>query len=156
MAISFTGDGLYHFFYKGNTKNAEGKEVQNGIQQATSKTLQGPWIEDFKYVDAYSEKHVSVEGSGVFKLNNSGSYILMYDLYRNHRYEFQRSNDLFQFSQTPESFTRNFNPRHSTVMNITNAEASRLNSKWGEKDTFLRQRRYCRGAFADPHIAVVQ
>ncbi|HVG15356.1 MAG TPA: glycoside hydrolase family 43 protein [Chitinophagaceae bacterium] len=124
-------DGLYHFFYKGNTKNTEGKEVQNGIQQATSKTLQGPWTEDFNYVDAYSSKHVSVEGSGIFKLNNSETYILMYDLYRDHRYEFQRSTDLFQFSDTPESFTKNFNPRHGTVISITKEEAKRLNDKWG-------------------------
>jgi hypothetical protein len=124
-------DGLYHFFYKGNTKDQNGKEVKNGIQQAIGTSLQGPWKEDFKYLDAYADKGTSVEGSGVFKLNNSDTYILMYDLYRNHRYEFQRSIDLFLFSQTPESFTKNFNPRHGTVIGITRAEAKRLNSKWG-------------------------
>lgn len=124
-------DGLYHVFYKGNTKDAEGKEFANGIQQAVSKTLQGPWIEDFKYVDAYSAKKVSVEGSGIFKLNNRDEYVLMYDLYRDHRYEFQRSNDLFKFSQAPESFTKNFNPRHGTVISITKQEAERLNKQWG-------------------------
>jgi hypothetical protein len=130
-------DGLYHFFYKGNTKNAEGKEVANGIQQAIGKTLQGPWTEDFKYVDAYSAKKVSVEGSGIFKLNNREEYILMYDLYRDHRYEFQRSTDLFHFSQTPESFTKNFNPRHGTVISITRQEAERLNKQWGGVPTAL-------------------
>lgn len=124
-------DGLYHFFYKGNTKDESGKEVQNGIQEATSKSLQGPWVEDFKYVDAYSAKHVSVEGSGIFKLNNSDTYILMYDMYRDHRYEFQRSTDLFDFTQTPESFNKNFNPRHGTVINITRKEAQKLNAQWG-------------------------
>ncbi len=124
-------DGLYHFFYKGNTKDANGKEFANGIQQAIGKSLQGPWAEDFKYVDAYSAKKVSVEGSGIFKLNNRDEYILMYDLYRDQRYEFQRSTDLFHFSQTPESFTKNFNPRHGTVISITRQEAERLNKQWG-------------------------
>jgi len=124
-------DGLYHFFYKGNTKDENGKEFENGIQQAVGKTLQGPWREDFKYIDAYAARHVSVEGSGMFKLNNSDTYVLMYDLYRDHRYEFQRSTDLFQFNQTPESFTKNFNPRHGTVINLTREEAQRLNRKWG-------------------------
>lgn len=124
-------DGLYHFFYKGNTKNEEGREIQNGIQQAVGKTLEGPWAETFKYVDAYSERHVPVEGSGIFKLNNSNTYILMYDMYTSHRYEFQRSDDLFKFSTTPQSFTKNFNPRHGTVMSITAEEAVRLNHKWG-------------------------
>jgi hypothetical protein len=124
-------DGLYHFFYKGNTKNNIGKEVENGIQQAIGKSLKGPWVEDFKYVDAYSSQHVSVEGSGIFKLNNKNAYVLMYDLYRDHRYEFQRSDDLFHFSQKPESFTKDFNPRHGTVISITREEALRLNNKWG-------------------------
>jgi len=134
-------DGLYHFFYKGNTKDENGKEFKNGIQQATSKSLQGPWVEDFKYVDAYSDQHISVEGSGIFKLNNSDDYILMYDMYRNHRYEFQRSKDLFNFTQTPESFTKNFNPRHGTVINITRNEALRLNDKWGgfPADSLIRK-----------------
>ncbi len=123
-------DGLYHFFYKGNTKDANGKEVKNGIQQAIGKTLRGPWVEQFKYLDAYSDKHVSVEGSGVFKLNNADTYILMYDLYGNLRYEFQRSNDLFNFTQVPESFTKNFNPRHGTVISITRKEAKKLAEKW--------------------------
>ncbi len=125
-------NGLYHFFYKGNTKDEKGKELINGIQQATAKTLQGPWIEDFKYVDAYAQKHISVEGSGIFKVNNSNTYILMYDLYRDHRYEFQRSTDLFSFSQNPESFSKDFNPRHGTVISVTLDEMKRLNKRWND------------------------
>lgn len=124
-------DGLYHFFYKGNTKDAGGKEVKNGIQQATSESLNGPWAEDFKYIDAYADTTTSVEGSGVFKLNNSDEYILMYDLYKNQRYEFQKSKDLFKFDLKPQSFTKNFNPRHGSVIGITKEEARLLNERWG-------------------------
>ncbi|WP_295772157.1 glycoside hydrolase family 43 protein [uncultured Mucilaginibacter sp.] len=123
-------DGLYHFFYKGNTKNNEGKETRNGIQQATAKSLRGPWVEDFKYIDAYSGTGTSVEGSGIFKLNNQDTYVLMYDLYGRLRYEFQRSTDLFNFTRTPETFTKNFYPRHGTVMSITTQEAQRISKKW--------------------------
>lgn len=132
-------DGLYHFFYKGNTKDATGKEIKNGIQQATSKSLRGPWKEDFRYLDAYSERGVSVEGSGIFKLNQSDEYILMYDLYRDKRYEFQRSKDLFSFTGQPESFTKNFNPRHGSVVSITRAEARALQEKWGGVPVSLLQ-----------------
>jgi len=124
-------DGLYHFFYKGNTKDATGKEVKNGIQQATSKSLKGPWKEDFKYVDAYADKGVSVEGSSIFKLNNNEGYVLMYDLYRDHKYEYQISKDLISFSPKPESFTKNFNPRHGSVISITREEARNLQARWG-------------------------
>lgn len=124
-------DGIYHLFYKGNTKDENGKEFKNGIQQATAKSLQGPWIEDFKYLDVYAETPTVVEGSSIFKLNNSDTYILMYDLYTNLRYEFQRSTDLYNFTSEPESFNKNFNPRHGSVIGITLKEAIRLNEKWG-------------------------
>lgn len=124
-------DGNYHFFFKGNTKDEKGKEFANGIRQATAKTLAGPWEEDFNYLDAYSAKKIVVEGSSVFKLNNTSTYVLMYDLYTSHRYEFQRSEDLYNFTTTPESFIKNFYPRHGSVIGITWEEAQRLNDKWG-------------------------
>jgi Beta-xylosidase len=124
-------DGLYHFFFKGNTKDGTRKEVKNGIQQATSKSLKGPWVEDFRYLDAYSDKSVVVEGSSIFKLNGTEDYILMYDLYADGRYEFQRTADLVNFSPKPESFHKNFNPRHGSVIPISKDEARLLNSKWG-------------------------
>jgi len=132
-------DGLYHLFYKGNTKDKNGVEFKNGIQQATSKSLKGPWKEDFNYLDAYADTSIVVEGSSVFKLNNSDEYILMYDLYANGRYEFQRSTDLFRFTQKPENFTNNFNPRHGSVIGITKDEARRLNEKWGGVPVSLLQ-----------------
>lgn len=124
-------DGLYHLLFKGNTKDENGHEYKNGIRQATSKSLQGPWKEDFNYLDAYGDDKTVVEGSSVFKLNNSEEYILMYDLYSSGRYEFQRSTDLFIFTQKPESFTKNFHPRHGSVISITREEALRLDKKWG-------------------------
>ena len=124
-------NGVYHLFYKGNTKNAEGKEIQNGIQQATSKNLKGPWKEDFKYIDAYVNNKTVVEGSGIFKLNDRDEYVLMYDLYGAGRYEYQTSKDLNTFSTKPESFRKDFFPRHGTVCSITNDEMERLQQKWG-------------------------
>ena len=124
-------NGTYHLFYKGNTKDKNGKEFKNGIQQATSKSLKGPWKEDFKYLDAYAENSTAVEGSGVFPLNDGSGYILMYDLYGSGRYEFQRSKDLKTFTTKPESFTKDFHPRHGTVMQITRDEMERVQQKWG-------------------------
>lgn len=73
----------------------------------------------------------TISESGVFKLNGSDEYVLMYDLYSNGRYEFQRSKDLFSFTQKPESFTKDFYPRHGTVCSITAEEMARLREKWG-------------------------
>lgn len=125
-------NGVYHMFYKGNIKNAEGKEIQNGIQQATAKKLKGPWNEDFKFIDAYADSKTGVEGSGVFKLNDKDEYVLMYDLYGSGRYEYQTSKDLNTFSTKPASFRKDFFPRHGTVCSITKDEMERLQQKWGD------------------------
>ncbi len=124
-------DGVYHLFYKGNTKDEKGKEINNGIQHATSKKLTGPYKENFEYIDAYAGTRTSVEGSGVFKLNGRGEYILMYDLYSSGRYEYQTSKDLKTFTREPQSFRKDFFPRHGTVMSVTADELERLQQKWG-------------------------
>lgn len=124
-------NGTYHMFYKGNIKNAEGKEIQNGIQQATSKSLKGPWKENFKFVDAYANTKTGVEGSGVFKLNDGSGYVLMYDLFGRGRYEYQTSKDLKTFTEKPQSFRKDFFPRHGTVCSLTEDELERVQQKWG-------------------------
>ena len=122
-------DGTYHLFYKGNTKDNNGKEIKNGIQQAVSQKLKGKWKEDFRYVDAYAGK-TAVEGSSVFKLNGKDEYVLMYDMYTTGRYEYQTSTDLYNFS-APKSFTKDFFPRHGSVISLTHDELQRLQEKWG-------------------------
>lgn len=126
-------DGLYHIFYKGNVKNDNGKEIKNGIKQATSKTLQGPWKDSLEFIDAYADTKTGIEGSGIFKLNDSDEYILMYDLFRDQKYEFQRSKNLSDFTDSPESFTKDFTPRHGTVISLTQEEIDRLLKKWPSK-----------------------
>lgn len=123
-------DGIYHFFYKGNTKDETGKEIKNGIKQATSKNLWGPWKEQPGYLDAFAQKDTSVEGSSVFRLNGSKEYVLMYDLYGVGRYAYQRSTDLYEFSARPAYFTKNFHPRHGSVISISSTEARQLEEKW--------------------------
>ena len=123
--------GTYHFFYKGNTKDANGKEFKNGIKVATSTSLWGPWKENEGYVDSYAETKTVVEGSSIYKLNNSDEYILMYDVYADGRYEFQRSKDLANFTEKPEGFIKNFDPRHGSIISITKDEARNLDLKWG-------------------------
>ena len=125
-------NGTYHLFYKGNTKDANGKEVKNGIQQATSKRLLGTWKEDFKYLDAYAGTKTHVEGSSMFPLHDgSGQWMLMYDLYGSGRYEYQLSKDLIHFCDKPLSFRKDFFPRHGSVISVTKDELERMQQKWG-------------------------
>ena len=125
-------DGVFHLFYKGNTKDENGREIKNGILQATSKKLTGLYKEDFVYLDVYAGTRTHVEGSSTFPLHDgSGKWILMYDLYGSGRYEYQTSTDLKAFTQQPESFRKDFFPRHGAVMSVTAEELERLQQKWG-------------------------
>ena len=125
-------DGKYHLFYKGNIKDENGKETKNGIQQAISKNITGPWKEDFIFLDAYAGTRTHVEGSSVFPLHDgSGQWILMYDLYGSGRYEYQTSTDLINFTREPQSFRKDFFPRHGSVISVTKEELNQLQGKWG-------------------------
>ncbi len=128
-------DGVWHLFYKGNTKDRKGKETKNGIQQATAKSLHGKWKEDFLYLDAYAGK-TPVEGSSIFKLNDSETYVLMYDLYTSGRFEYQTSTDLYHFTSEPKAFQKDFNPRHGSVISLTQNEMDALSEEWGENAPF--------------------
>lgn len=134
----------FYLFYKGNTKDENGKEYINGIQVATSKKLLGPWKEDFKYLDAYAGTKTHVEGSSVFELNpkdvggqivnhksSNRKFVMMYDLYSSGRYEYQTSKDLMTWSKEPQSFRKNFFPRHGSVISVTKEELERVQQKWG-------------------------
>ena len=114
-------NGRYHMFFK-----TEGQG--NGIQKATAKTLRGEWTPEYKYLQQTS---VAVEGSGVFKLIDSDTWVLMYDCYTSGMYEYCTSTDLSNFTKKCNSANTNiFTPRHGTTIAITAEEAQRLVKKW--------------------------
>lgn len=115
-------DGEYHLFFK-----TEGDG--DGIKKAVSDNLTGNYIIHDKYLQQTS---LSVEGSCVFKLIDQEKYILMYDVYRNKRYEFAESEDLENFRLVTEKVSMDFFPRHGTVITITKEEAERLVKEWGK------------------------
>lgn len=105
-------DATYHMFL-------------SGIDKTTAPSLKGPWKLD-------RERHIQphqfvAEGPGVFRLNNSDEWCLMYDCFKNGMYQFARSTDLEHFSMVAQTETTGiFTPRHGTVMGITITELERL------------------------------
>ena len=114
-------DNKYHLFFKTEGSGA-------GIKIAVSNKLTEGYVLRDQYVQ---QTPYPVEGAGVFKLNNSNDYILMYDLYTKGKYQFTKSSDLEHFSVIDNAVSMNFHPRHGTVMPITANELVRLESKWG-------------------------
>jgi GH43 family beta-xylosidase len=117
----------YHLFFK-----TEGAKA--GIKIAVSNKLTEGYVLRDRYVQQTNDP---VEGAGVFKLNNSKDYILMYDLYTKGKYQFTKTNDLEHFSVIDDAISMNFHPRHGTVMPITAKELARLESKWGNVKDIL-------------------
>ena len=76
----------------------------------------------------------NVEGSSVFKLNNTDEWILMYDVYMKGRYQFAKTSDLVNFEVIDEDISMNFHPRHGCVLPITKEEFENLMGKWGTLD----------------------
>ena len=120
-------DGKYYLFHK--------NESGGGIFIAISDHLTGGYELIDEPVDQTTD---AVEGSGVFKLINSDTYILMYDLYTTGSYQFTTSTDLLNFSII-EGVSMNFTPRHGTVMPVTQIEVDSLIKKWGTSGNLVVQ-----------------
>jgi GH43 family beta-xylosidase len=75
-----------------------------------------------------------VEGAGVYPLNNTDGYVLMYDVYTTGRYQFTQTTDFKNFKVIDDKVSMNFRPRHGTVMRITAEEEERLVKQWYHPD----------------------
>jgi len=121
--IIFHG-GKYHLFYKSEDGNP-------GIKLAISdKLTEGYEMFSQERIDKSRD---AVEGSGVFRLNRSDEWILMYDVYMKGRYQFARSADLKHFTVIDHEISMDFHPRHGTVMPISGEELGRLQREWGSE-----------------------
>lgn len=120
-------DGRYQMFFK-----TEGSG--NGIMKVVSDKVNGPYtFEERKY---YQQTGNGVEGACVFRLINSDTWMLIYDVYTNGRYEFASSKDLSNF-RIQNGVSMNFHARHGTVIPITGAEAKSLAAKWATPEDLL-------------------
>ena len=116
-------DNLYHMFLA-------------GIWKVTAPDLKGPWSPLDKN-KKYQQTDKKAEGPGVFQINNSTDWILMYDCYMDGYYQFCRSSDLEHFELMAQTKTNGlFTPRHGTVIGITEGELLRLIEAFPSKKMF--------------------
>ncbi|WDF61803.1 family 43 glycosylhydrolase [Flavobacterium sp. KACC 22758] len=138
-------DGVYHLFYKTESETA-------GIKTAVTNDLtSGNWTENDNYLQQTKEK---VEGSSIFKLNNSDEYILMYDLYSKGKYQFTKTKDLENFTVIDQDVSMDFKPRHGTILPITRSELKRITAKWATPSQLskINNNPVLEGYYADPEI----
>ena len=138
-------DGTFYMFYK-----TEGHG--NGIKLATTNSLtSGKWTEHEGYKQQTTE---AVEGSSVFRLINTDTYILMYDVYMKGKYQFCESTDLENFSVIDHEISMDFHPRHGSVIPVTRQELKVLTAQWGIPEGFppIGNNPVLTGYYADPDI----
>lgn len=139
-------NGLFHLFYK-----TEGNG--NGIKLAMTDSLtSGKWIEQAGYKQQTRD---DVEGSGVFKLNQSDKYILMYDVYGKGKYQFCESYDLDKFKVIDQDVKMDFHPRHGTIIPVSRKELKDLTDRWGipkGMELKLKKNPVLDGFYADPDV----
>ncbi|WP_296942406.1 family 43 glycosylhydrolase [uncultured Dysgonomonas sp.] len=138
-------DGTFYMFYK-----TEGHG--NGIKLATTNSLtSGKWAEHEGYKQQTTD---AVEGSSVFRLINTDTYILMYDVYMKGKYQFCESTDLENFSIIDHEISMDFHPRHGSVIPVTRHELKALTAKWGMPEGFpsIGNNPVLTGYYADPDI----
>lgn len=139
-------NGLYYMFYK-----TEGHG--NGIKLAITDSLaSGKWIEQPGYKQQTKD---AVEGSSLFRLSNSDTYILMYDVYMKGKYQFCESKDLDMFKVIDQEISMDFYPRHGSVIPVTRWELQALTDKWGIPKNFAMptdKNPIIAGFYADPEI----
>lgn len=113
--------GKYHLFFKT-------EDQKPGIKKAVSdKLTSGYTMVNHQYLQKTNE---AVEGAGTFKLNQSNTWVLMYDVYIKGKYQFTTTNDLENFTVADQKVSMDFHPRHGTVLPITSKEAKALVNKW--------------------------
>ncbi|KAA8476813.1 family 43 glycosylhydrolase [Arcticibacter tournemirensis] len=139
-------NGLFYLFYK-----TEGHG--NGIKLALTDSLtSGKWIEQPGYKQQTRD---AVEGSGVFKLNHSDKYILMYDVYGKGKYQFCESTDLDRFKVIDQNVKMDFHPRHGTIIPVSRTELKNLTARWGVPEGMeisLKKNPVLDGFYADPDV----
>lgn len=139
-------NGLYYLFYK-----TEGHG--NGIKLAITDSLaSGRWIEQPGYKQQTRD---AVEGSSIFRLINSDTYILMYDVYMKGKYQFCESKDLDVFKVIDHDISMDFHPRHGSIIPVTRREMKALTDKWGIPQGFElpeENNPVLEGYYADPDI----
>ena len=86
-------------------------------------------------VDRYVQPTtVAVEGPCAFKLTDSDTWILVYDMYTSGKYQFATSTDLLNFSVAAKPYSFDFTPRHGTIIPVTASEKAALNAKWNPSE----------------------
>ena len=115
-------DGKFYLYYK--------DQGIDNICYAVSDTLSGGYVAPENNV--VNVRYQGVEGSFVYKLIGSDTYMMLMDSYKNNCFYLQQTTDLVNFKRVnPSDYDFDFSPRHGAVIPITDSEYNRLTINYG-------------------------
>lgn len=115
-------NGLYYLFFK--------HDEDQTIAYVTSPSLTGPY-EDKPVVVSVAPS--GVEGSQMYPVNGTDTYIMVMDEYGKGRFFMQQTSDFETYLPVKsEDYSMCFNPRHGSIVSISDEEYDRLIAKWGK------------------------
>ena len=112
---------LYFLFFK--------HDEDQTIAYVTSENLSGPY-EDKPVVVSLAPS--GVEGSQIYRVNGTDTWLLIMDEYGKGRFFMQQTENFRDYLPVArEDYQMDFSPRHGSIMSITDEEYERLVGKWG-------------------------
>ena len=114
-------DGLYYLYFK--------HDEDQTIAYVTSPRLSGPY-EDKPVVVSLAPS--GVEGSQMYPVNGTDTYLLIMDEYGKGRFFMQQTEDFKTYLPVArEDYAMDFSPRHGSIVSISDEDYERLVNKWG-------------------------
>ncbi len=115
-------NGTYYMYFK--------DEDAKVTCVAEANALTGPYREnDPREVSAYFG---STEGSLIYNITGTDTYVMMLDAYSDGRYLMQQTTDLVRFKRLKKSdYSLDFSPRHGSVVAISDSEYTALLDHFG-------------------------
>ena len=112
--------GKYYLYFK--------HDEDQTIAYVTSDKLSGPYTSEPVVV---SLAPTGVEGSSIYNITGTDTWVMIMDEYSTDHYFMQQTTDFENFKPVKyEDFTMAFNPRHGSVVAITDAEYEALLEKF--------------------------
>ena len=115
-------DGYYYLYFK--------EDITQKIAYVKSKNLTGPYNTDYTIC---SLNYWGVEGSSMYRINGTDSYMMIMDEYGQGTFFAQMTKDFVNFKQFQRSSMEidHLKPRHGSVVSITEEEYKTLCEHYG-------------------------
>lgn len=115
-------NGKYYMYFK--------HDEDQTIAYVTADKMNGPYTDDPTVVSLASS---GVEGSSMYNITGTDTWVMLMDQYGKHRYFAQQTTDMEHFLKLKRSdYAMDFSPRHGSVIPITDAQYDELIKAFGK------------------------